>query len=124
MNHFPFTYRFSGVCTSIGSDSTIPSRVPEKIRFIRKIAFIDKKKWDIKSYREGDYESDEYGDPYAIYIYVHERDLVAGCVQLLPSGKPIRISGTLTAEQIRLNSKPRWKAARLALLADHTANVN
>lgn len=123
MNHFPCIYRFSGVSTRIGSHSTIPSRILEQILLIRKVAFIDRKKWDIESYSGSDYESDEYDDHDAIYIYSHKGDLVTGCVRLRPSNKPTLIAGALNFmladEQTRPNSKHCWEATRFALLADH-----
>jgi acyl homoserine lactone synthase len=125
MNHFSCLYRFSGVCTCIGSYSTVPSRILGQILFIRKIECLDRKKWHIESYRDSDYESNEYDDLDAPHIYSHERDLVAGCVRLLPSRKPTLISGALSfmlmAEQIRPNYKHCWEATRFVLFAGHAS---
>lgn len=63
MNYSPCTYEFSGVSTRIVSYSNIPLDTLEQILSIRKLAFIDRKKWDIKSYQGSDYEWDEYDDP-------------------------------------------------------------
>ncbi|MDR8367962.1 acyl-homoserine-lactone synthase [Pseudomonas sp. JL3] len=126
MNSFPCTYRFSDVCTSIGSYSKIPSRILEQILFIRKIAFIDRKKWDIESYCGSDYESDEYDNSDAIYIYSHHGELVTGCVRLRPSSKPTLISGALsfllTTGKTRPHSKHCWEATRFALSTDKSSS--
>lgn len=121
MKNLLSTYRFFDVCISVGSYSKIPSTILWQILFIRKIAFIDRKKWDIESYRGSDYESDEYDDPDAIYIYSHQDDRVTGCVRLRPSSKPTLMSGALsfmlTSEKTRPHSKYCWEATRFALSA-------
>ncbi|KOY00815.1 acyl-homoserine-lactone synthase [Pseudomonas nunensis] len=122
MKQFHSEFEFSGVYTSVGSYSTIPPIILEQILSIRKVAFIDRKKWDIESYQGSDYESDEYDDTDAIYIYSHQRDRVTGCVRLRPSSKPTLISGALsfmlTTDKTRPNTKHCWEATRFALAAN------
>ncbi|RON51647.1 acyl-homoserine-lactone synthase [Pseudomonas frederiksbergensis] len=122
MKQFPCEFEFSGVYTRIGSYSTIPPTILEQILSIRKVAFIDRKKWDIESYQGSDYESDEYDDTDAIYIYSHKRDRVTGCVRLRPSSKPTLISGALSfmlaTDKTRPNTKHCWEATRFALAAN------
>ncbi|WHS62779.1 acyl-homoserine-lactone synthase [Pseudomonas sp. G2-4] len=125
MNYSPCTYQFSGVSTSVASYSKIPLKTLEQILSIRKLAFIDRKKWDIESYQGSDYEWDEYDDPDAIYIYAHTHDRVTGCVRLRPSNKPTLMSGSLSF--ILPTDKPRpclqhcWEATRFALSTDSFA---
>lgn len=119
MNYSPCTYGFSDVSTSIVSYSKIPLKTLEQILSIRKLAFIDRKKWDIESYQGSDYEWDEYDDPDAIYIYAHENDRVTGCVRLRPSNKPTLMSGPLSfilpTEKTRPHLGHCWEATRFAL---------
>ncbi|WP_335945982.1 acyl-homoserine-lactone synthase [Pseudomonas sp. G166] len=125
MNYSPCTYRFSGVSTSVASYSKIPFNTLEQILSIRKLAFIDRKKWDIESYQGSDYEWDEYDDPDAIYIYAHQNDRVTGCVRLRPSSKPTLMSGPLSfilpTEDNRPDSEHCWEATRFALSTDSFA---
>ncbi|NUT84389.1 MULTISPECIES: acyl-homoserine-lactone synthase [Pseudomonas] len=125
MNYSPCTYGFSGVSTRIVSYSKIPLRTLEQILSIRKLAFIDRKKWDIESYQGSDYEWDEYDDPDAMYIYAHENDRVTGCVRLRPSSKPTLMSGALSfilpTEKNRPNLDHCWEATRFALSTDSSS---
>lgn len=125
MNYSPCTYGFSGVSTCIVSYSKIPLKILEQILSIRKLAFIDRKKWDIESYQGSDYEWDEYDDPDATYIYAHQNDRVTGCVRLRPSSKPTLMSGPLSFILPTEESRPRldkcWEATRFALSADNFA---
>ncbi|WP_339479216.1 MULTISPECIES: acyl-homoserine-lactone synthase [unclassified Pseudomonas] len=125
MNYFPHTYGFSGVYTSIVSHSKIPLKILEQILSIRKLAFIDRKKWDIESYQGSNYEWDEYDDPDAIYIYTHQNGRVTGCVRLRPSNKPTLMSGPLSfilpAEEARPRLDKCWEATRFALSANNFA---
>ena len=122
MNYSPCTYEFSGVSTRIVSYSNIPLETLEQILSIRKLAFIDRKKWDIKSYQGSDYEWDEYDDPDALYLYAHENDRVTGCVRLRPSSKPTLMSGSLSfilpIEKTRPHLSRCWEATRFALSAN------
>ncbi|SCX85995.1 acyl-homoserine-lactone synthase [Pseudomonas sp. NFACC37-1] len=123
MNYSSCTYGFSGVSTSIASYSKISLNTLEQILSIRKLAFIDRKKWDIESYQGSDYEWDEYDDPDAIYIYAHENDRVTGCVRLRPSSKPTLMSGPLSfilpTEKTRPHLGHCWEATRFALSANN-----
>ncbi|WP_413791417.1 MULTISPECIES: acyl-homoserine-lactone synthase [unclassified Pseudomonas] len=123
MNYSSCTYDFSGVTTSIASYSKVPLKILEQILSIRKLAFIDRKKWDIESYQGSDYEWDEYDDSDAIYIYAHQNDRVTGCVRLRPSSKPTLMSGPLSfilpAEETRPCLDKCWEATRFALSDDN-----
>lgn len=125
MNYSSCTYGFSGVSTSIVSYSKIPLETLEQILSIRKLAFIDRKKWDIESYQGSDYEWDEYDDPDAIYIYAHENDRVTGCVRLRPSNKPTLMTGPLSfilpTEKIRPHLDHCWEATRFALSTNNSS---
>ncbi|MFC6338643.1 hypothetical protein GIR22_02925 [Pseudomonas sp. CCM 7891] len=118
MNHSPRTYRFFDVGTSIGSDSTTFYRALEHILFIRKVAFIDRKKWYVENYRASNYESNKYDDRHATYVYSHEKDLVTNRVRIGSFSKPTltawAFSLMLTDEQIRPDSIYCWKATRLS----------
>ena len=122
MKQFHSEFEFSGVYTSIGSYSTIPPTILEQILSIRKVAFIDRKKWDIERYQGSDYESDGYDDTDAIYIYFHQKDRVTGCVRLRPSSQPTLMSGALSfmlaTDKTRANTKHCWEATRFALAAN------
>ncbi|AHL36890.1 hypothetical protein CD58_16045 [Pseudomonas brassicacearum] len=122
MNYSPSTYQFSGVSTSVASYSQIPLNTLEQILSIRKLAFIDRKKWDIESYQGSAYEWDEYDDLDAIYIYAHINDRVTGCVRLRPSNKPTLMNGALSfilpTDQPRPCSRYCWEATRFALSTD------
>nr|AAG28558.1 autoinducer synthase [Pseudomonas corrugata] len=125
MNYSSCIHHFSGVSTRIASYSKIPARTLQQILSIRKIAFIDRKKWDIESYQGSDYEWDEYDDPDAVYIYTHVNERVTGCVRLRPSNKPTLMSGALSFILPTDNTRPRshdcWEATRFALSTDKTA---
>ncbi|MCP2072964.1 UNVERIFIED_ORG: acyl homoserine lactone synthase [Pseudomonas lini] len=125
MNYSPCTYQFSGVTTRVAGYSKIPPKILEQIFSIRKLAFIDRKKWDIESYQGSDYEWDEYDDLDATYIYTHQNDQVTGCVRLRPSSKPTLMSGPLSfilpAEETRAHLQHCWEATRFALSSDDFA---
>jgi acyl homoserine lactone synthase len=124
MNYPPCLYRFFGVSISIASYSKIPRKTLEQILSIRKLAFIDRKKWDIESYQGSDYEWDEYDDPDATYIYAHQNERVTGCVRLRPSSKPTLMDGPLSFILPTSAARPRldncWEATRFALSADES----
>ena len=124
MNYAPATFRFFGISTRIASYSSIPSKTLGQILAIRKSAFIDRKKWDIESYRGSNYEWDEYDDADAVYIYSIQHQQVTGCVRLRPSSKPTLMTGPLRfilpTQKSGRRSTYLLEATRFALFADRS----
>lgn len=84
---------------------------------LRKQVFIDRRKWNIKSYKGGDLECDEYDNDEAYYIYILIGNFVAGCVRLRPSTSPTLMTGSLkwlkdVAELGEDKLESTWEASR------------
>ncbi|WP_017901795.1 acyl-homoserine-lactone synthase [Pseudomonas asplenii] len=128
----PSSYIFSAnshssstVHVAIASYCELPAPALAQILSIRKAAFIDRRKWDIGSYRGSEHEFDEYDDDDTLYLYTHKCAQVTGCVRLRPSHKPTLIDGALSFVLSDERSRPDllrcWEASRFALLSGETS---
>ncbi|MFC3282490.1 acyl-homoserine-lactone synthase [Litchfieldella rifensis] len=105
-----------GITTYVSDYKSINENVLKQIFHCRKSVFIDRRKWDIGSYDDGELEVDDYDDVHSYYLYTwHEG--VTGCVRLRPSHKPTLLSGPLQWIRSPIETKETqgavtWEASR------------
>lgn len=108
---------FDGIEAVVSNYNDLPQCNLDEIYRSRKEIFIDRKSWDIGSYKGGDFECDRYDDEEAYYIYILNERCVTGCVRLRPSSSPTLMTGALKWLKEPVENEvsklgPTWEASR------------
>ncbi|AQU81285.1 MULTISPECIES: acyl-homoserine-lactone synthase [unclassified Halomonas] len=116
-----------GVTTISSCYNDMPHHILNEIYRSRKNIFIERKKWDIESYKGGDLECDQYDEDDSYYIYILDKSDISGCVRLRPSTSPTLMTGSLKRLKNPLffkakNSKSMWEASRFFITQDSVTN--
>lgn len=104
----------------------IPKSFLDQIYRSRKRIFIDRKKWEMESYKGEDIEFDEYDDNDAYYIYTLNGINVTGCVRLRPSTLPTLMTGPFKSLKDPVNNdltidESTWEASRLFITKNNVS---
>ncbi|WP_304526825.1 acyl-homoserine-lactone synthase [Halomonas sp. I5-271120] len=98
----------------------LDNKALEEIYQLRKESFIDRRKWDIKSYTGGDLERDEYDDEDSYYTCLYHNGQLAGCLRARPFYSTNMIAGCLNhmfplVDLESYRSSLYWEASRFTI---------
>lgn len=112
-----------GIEAIVSNYNDIPKCILDEMYRSRKEIFIDRKKWNVGSYKGGGLECDRYDDEEAYYIYILNKGCIAGCVRLRPSTSPTLMTGPLKwlkdpVETKKSELESIWEASRFFITPD------